>query len=101
MSGANSTLQLNNNTTNSESKSNDTKSSDTFILEKDPKKAFMFTCKACDLKNWLACANLSLMYASGTGTERNPEKSEHYKNEFQKLREEQKRKEILSRFRHP
>lgn len=98
MSGANNKQSLSN---NSISKSNDTKSSDTFVLEKDLKKAFMLTCKSCDLKNWLACANLSQMYARGEGTEKNPEKSEHYRKEFHRLREEQKRIDILSRFRHP
>lgn len=41
------------NTTASEKPANE------FVLEKDMKKAFAFSTKACELKNFYACANLS------------------------------------------
>lgn len=83
------------------SKENQAKPKNQFVLEKDVSKAFSLTARACGLKSWMACSNLSQMYADGNGTEKNPEKSEHYKRVVRDLREEQKREEILSRFRHP
>lgn len=35
------------------------KAANAFALEKDMKKAFAFSTKACELKNFYACANLS------------------------------------------
>lgn len=34
------------------------KPANAFVLEKDMKKAFAFSTKACELKNFYACANL-------------------------------------------
>lgn len=76
-------------------------SKDAFILEKDMKKAFSYSIKACELKNFYACANLSRMYAVGDGTEKNTEKSEHFKKKSEELHEEFNRKRILAQFNHP
>lgn len=72
-----------------------------FALEKDMKKAFAFSTKACELKNFYACANLSRMYALGDGTEKNLDKSEHYKKLSEELRDEFNRQRILAQFSHP
>lgn len=74
---------------------------DGYVLEKDMAKAFSFTTKACELKNFYACANLSRMYAVGDGTEKNPAKSEHYKKISEELRDEFNRQRILAQFNHP
>lgn len=76
-------------------------SNDEFALEKDMKKAFTLSTKACELKNFYACANLSKMYALGDGTEKNLDKSEHYKKKFEELRDEFNRQRILAQFNHP
>lgn len=73
----------------------------TFVLEKDMKKAFELTTKACSLNNFFACANLSNMYARGDGTEKNLEKSEEFKQKADKLRDEMNRRRILNSFSHP
>lgn len=96
MSGANSSLSPSN-----EDKSKTEKPKNDFILEKDMKKAFSFSTKACELKNFYACANLSRMYALGDGTEKNPEKSEHFKKKSEELRDEFNRQRILAQFHHP
>lgn len=71
----------------------------------DMEKAFSFTKKACELKNMFACANLSQMYATGSGTQKNQEKSTHYKKLAEDLGEEYRRQRILahthSQFKHP
>lgn len=72
-----------------------------FVLEKDMKKAFTLSTKACELKNFYACANLSRMYAIGEGTEKNPDKSEHYRKKAEELRDEFNRQRILAQFHHP
>lgn len=72
-----------------------------FSLARDMNKAFSLSMKACELKNFYACANLSQMYATGSGVEKNLDKAEHYKQQYYDLRDEYKRKEVLSRFKHP
>lgn len=72
-----------------------------FVLEKDMKKAFSLTTKACELRNYYACANLSRMYALGDGTEKNAEKSELYRKKSEELRDEINRQRILAQFNHP
>lgn len=69
----------------------------------DMEKAFIFTKKACELKNIFACANLSQMYANGCGTQKNQEKSTHYKKVAEDLGEEYRRQRILAHahFKHP
>lgn len=69
----------------------------------DMEKAFAFTQKACALKNIFACANLSQMYATGSGTQKNIEKSTHYKKVAEDLGEELRRQRILAHthFKHP
>lgn len=71
-----------------------------FQLQKDMAKAFSFTEKACNLKSWQACANLSSWYLTGNGTEKNPEKAQHYKDLYQKLRDEETRNRLMTAF-HP
>lgn len=95
MSGADSSLSYN------KSDENNQKDREHFQIKKDLKKAFSLTVKACELNNMFACANLSQMYASGNGTEKNLDKSEQYKKIANNLREEYKRKQILSQFSHP
>lgn len=72
-----------------------------FVLEKDMKKAFALTSKACELQNFYACANLSRMYAMGDGTEKSAEKADLYKKKSEELRDEFSRKRILAQFKHP
>lgn len=96
MSGADSSKSL----SNSEQFAAE-KPKDAFVLEKDMKKAFALSTKACELKNFYACANLSRMYALGDGTEKNLEKSEHYKKRADELHEEFNRQRILAHFNHP
>lgn len=97
MSGAsNSTLLSNKDKPQGEQTDNKT-----FVLEKDMNKAFSFSTKACELKNFYACANLSRMYALGDGTEKNLDKSEEYKKKSEKLRDEFNRQRILAQFKHP
>lgn len=72
-----------------------------FTLEKDMTKAFSLSVKACELKNIYACANLSQMFATGSGTDKNLDKAQFYKERYMDLRDELKRKEVLARFRHP
>jgi len=50
-----------------------------YIIPKDTKKAFSAVYKSCELKNWIACGNLSQMYARGDGTAKDTEKAEKYK----------------------
>lgn len=71
-----------------------------FQLQKDMAKAFSFTEKACDLKSWQACANLSAWYLTGSGTEKNADKAQHYKELYQKLRDEEARTRLMTAF-HP
>lgn len=66
-----------------------------FIIPKDMEKAFSFTYKACELKNFYACANLSNMYARGDGTEKNMEKAELYKKKATDLQNEVKNNKPL------
>lgn len=96
MSGANGVSSLNDKT-----KSNMEKSKNAFVLEKDMKKAFTLSTKACELNNFYACANVSRMYALGDGTEKNPDKSEHYRKKAEDLRDEFNRQRILAQFHHP
>lgn len=72
-----------------------------FVLEKDMKKAFELSTKACELKNFYACANLSRMYALGDGIEKNLEKSEKFQKKSEELRDEFHRQRILAQFNHP
>lgn len=96
MSGADSSKSLSNN-----EQSTTEKPKDAFVLEKDMKKAFALSTKACELNNFYACANLSRMYALGDGTEKNLEKSEHFKKRADELHDEFNRKRILAHFNHP
>lgn len=72
-----------------------------FVLEKDMKKAFTLSMKACELNNFYACANLSRMYAIGDGTEKNAEKSELYRKKSEELHDDFNRRRILAQFNHP
>lgn len=72
-----------------------------FVLEKDMKKAFSYSTRACELKNFYACANLSRMYAMGDGIEKNLQKSEQFKKKSEELRDEFHRERILAQFNHP
>lgn len=69
----------------------------------DMEKAFAFTKRACELKNMFACANLSQMYAIGRGTQKDKEKSIHYKKVAEELGEEYRRQRIIAHahFKHP
>lgn len=96
MSGANSSLS-----SSDKEKSESVKPKNDFVLEKDMKKAFSFSSKACELKNFYACANLSRMYALGDGIEKNAEKSEHFKKKSEELLDEFNRQRILAQFHHP
>lgn len=96
MTGVDSSKSLNN-----KEQSNAQKPKDAFVLEKDMKKAFALSTKACELKNFYACANLSRMYAVGDGTEKNLEKSEQYKKKSDELSDEFQRRRILAQFNHP
>lgn len=86
---------------NKENTASSDKPKNEFVLEKDMKKAFSFSTKACELKNFYACANLSRMYALGDGTEKNAQKSEHYKKISEELHDEFNRQRILAQFSHP
>lgn len=77
------------------------KQTNAVALEKDMKKAFSFSTRACELKNFYACANLSRMYELGEGTEKNVKKSEEYKKLSDQYRDEFNRQRILSQFNHP
>lgn len=104
MSGADSTFNLSSSSTKTaeeDTKIVDKSKTNDFVLEKDMKKAFALTTKACELQNFYACANLSRMYAMGDGTEKNAEKSELYKKKCEDLRDEFNRKRILAQFKHP
>lgn len=50
-----------------------------FLIKPDMKQAFQFAKKACELGNMYACANVSMMYAKGEGTEKNQEECNRYK----------------------
>lgn len=93
MSGANGNKSLENSLEKS--------TGENFVLEKDMIKAFTLSTKACELKNFYACANLSRMYALGDGTEKNLEKSEQYKKKSDELRDEFHRQRVLAQFNHP
>lgn len=84
----------------SKSLSSTDKPANSFVLEKDMKKAFELSTKACELKNFYACANLSRMYALGDGTEKSLEKSELFKKKSAELRDEFHRQRILAQFSH-
>lgn len=103
MSGADSKFNLSSSTKPGAEETKDTEKAKTngFVLEKDMKKAFALTTKACELQNFYACANLSRMYAMGDGTEKNAEKSELYKKKSEELRDDFNRKRIFSQFQHP
>lgn len=95
LSGADSSLSFNKNDEKNR------KMTENFQIGKDMEKAFSLSVKACELKNIFACANLSLMYASGNGTEKNLEKAEYYKKITENLREEYRRQQVMSKFSHP
>lgn len=102
MSGADSSLRPSGNKKSEEEQPKDVeKPKNSFVLQKDMKKAFALTTKACELDNFFACANLSRMYAVGDGTKKNTEKSELYKKKSEELRDEFNRKRILAQFQHP
>lgn len=102
MSGADSSFGPNaNERTDVEKPKEVEKPKNSFVLQKDMKKAFALTAKACELNNFFACANLSRMYATGDGTKKSSEKSEQYKKKSEELREEINRKRILAQFQHP
>lgn len=57
-----------------------------YIVPKDLKQAFGFAYKACELKNWMGCFNLSQMYARGDGTAKDPANAEKFKRIALELR---------------
>lgn len=95
MTGADSSLSYDNSAKKEQTKIED------FQIGKDLEKAFSFSVKACELGNLFACANLSKMYATGQGIEKNAEKSDHYKKMTENLSSELRRQQILLRFSHP
>lgn len=97
MSGASSSTSPN----DKDNATSPEKPKNAFSLEKDMKKAFSYSVKACELKNFYACANLCRMYAVGDGTEKNLEKSEHYKKLSEQFRDDFNRQRILAQFSHP
>ena len=48
-------------------------------INKDMKKAFQYSVRACDLGSIHACTNVSIMYRKGDGVETNQDQSEKYK----------------------
>lgn len=94
MSGVDNSLKSAENSTTDKPKED-------IVLAKDMKIAFSFAKKACELKNFMACSNLSQMYAKGEGTEKNMEKSQEYNNKAIEFRDEHNRKRILENFKHP
>lgn len=57
------------------------------ILPKNLEKAFAFAYKACELKNALACSNVSRMYAKGEGTQKNEEMAKKFAEMSANMRE--------------
>ncbi|CAH2058169.1 unnamed protein product, partial [Iphiclides podalirius] len=49
-----------------------------YLIKPDFRQAFQLACKACDLGNMYACANVSLMYKKGDGVEKDLEKSKKF-----------------------
>lgn len=81
-------------------KSAEMKPSD-FRLEQNMEKAFAYTEKACELNNWRACFNLSSLYATGTGTGKDLEKSQYYKERCKLLRDRDEYMRLMRSFQHP
>lgn len=48
------------------------------VCEKNMEEAFKYSLKACELGNLGGCVNLSMMYAKGEGTEKNPVAAKEY-----------------------
>lgn len=59
-----------------------------YHVQKNMELSFKYMYKACELKNVLACANLSEMYARGDGTEKDMEKAQIYKKRAQQMKDE-------------
>lgn len=85
-------------TPNSNKKSNVENPEKSLIVQKDMKKAFELTTKACELNNFFACANLSRMYTAFA--KENAKKSELYKKKTEELRSKQNCKPISAYFEH-
>ena len=48
------------------------------VCVKNIEEAFKYSLKACELGNLGGCVNLSMMYAKGEGTEKNPVAAKEY-----------------------
>jgi TPR repeat protein len=62
-----------------------------YIVPKNMTKAFEFASKACELKNMIACEDVSEMYARGYGTKMDEKKAEEFKKKAKDLRENMKK----------
>lgn len=65
-------------------------------IVKDMKRSFEFAVKACNLDNMYACNNLSMMYRTGDGVEKNEELAKKFKTKAKELQDERLKQQQLA-----
>lgn len=65
-------------------------------IEKDMKKAFHYSTRACEMGNMYACANLSRMYSKGEGVTKDENLAEKYKKRALEMQDDMKNQKELT-----